>query len=77
MRDPVGTVEKILGHFGIPFTTESRQQVQASVDDHPKTKHGVHRYQAADFGLDEDRLRERFAFYIDRFGVEPERKERA
>jgi hypothetical protein len=74
MADPVGTVEAICKAFGIPFSEPSRKAVTGFVDDHPKTKHGVHSYKAEDFGLDPERLRERFGFYMDRFGVEPERK---
>jgi hypothetical protein len=72
MRDPVGTLESIFGHFGMPFTDESRRGVQRWVDQHPKTAHGVHTYRAEDFGLDRDRLRARFDFYVERFGVEAE-----
>lgn len=72
MRDPVGTLESIFGHFGMPFTDESRRGVQRWVDEHPKTAHGVHTYRAEDFGLDRDRLRARFGFYVERFGVEAE-----
>src|SRR5690606_34076062 len=32
-------------------------------------KHGVHRYAAEDFGLDESGIAERFAYYRDRFGL--------
>ena len=49
------------------FDDASRQAVQQWIDDHPQDKHGVHRYTAADFGLDADRLRARFDFYTRRF----------
>jgi hypothetical protein len=73
MADPVGTVEAVSGHAGLPFTEGSRRAVQAEVDAHPKGEHGAHRYTAADFGLDAGRLRKRFDFYIDRFDVPAER----
>lgn len=72
MADPVGSLSSIFGHFGMPFSDESRQRVVAWVDAHPRTEHGVHTYRADDFGFDGDRLRERFGFYIERFGVEIE-----
>jgi Sulfotransferase family len=74
MADQVGTVGRILEHFGMPFGDESAHRVQAFVDQNPQTKHGVHKYSPEDFGLTAERLRERFAFYTDRFGVEQERK---
>ena len=39
---------------------------------HPKGKHGAHAYTLADFGLDEPAVRDRFAAYTERFGVEAE-----
>jgi hypothetical protein len=76
MGDPVGSVEAIFSHFGMPFTAAGRQGVETWIaeDARTRTKHGVHRYQAEDFGLDPDRLRDRFAFYMTRFGVKPDVK---
>lgn len=72
MADPAGAVAGICAHFGVPFRGESKRAVDAWVDDHPRTQHGVHEYSAAQFGLDPDGLRRRFALYVERFGVEPE-----
>jgi hypothetical protein len=33
----------------------------------PRDKHGDHRYNPAEFGLDPVQLRQRFAFYSERF----------
>jgi hypothetical protein len=76
MRDPVGTVEAIFSHFGMSFPDTGRRDVETWIADDAKarTRHGVHRYQAQDFGLDPDRLRDRFAFYMTRFGVKPEQR---
>ena len=38
-------------------------------NDTPRGKHGEHRYEAAEFGLDPELLRTRFDFYNKRFGV--------
>ena len=72
MRDPVGTIEAICSRLGIPFSDTSRRNVEHWDDEHPKTRHGVHRYRAEDFGLDRVGLHRRFAFYTERFGVELE-----
>lgn len=72
MTDPAGMVAGICGHFGMPFDDASDAAIRRWVDDHPKTKHGTHRYTAEQFGLDAAGLRRRFAPYIERFGVAPE-----
>lgn len=72
MRDPAGSVEAVCRHFGMPFSDASRRRVQQWIDEHPKTQHGVHEYSAERFGFDTERLRERFAFYVRRFGIEPD-----
>jgi sulfotransferase family protein len=72
MADPVGAVGRAFDQFDIPFSDESARSVQAWIDAHPQTEHGVHRYTAEEFGLDRDHLRERFSFYTERFGVAPE-----
>ena len=67
MNDPVGDRRRLCDRLGVAFDDASRQAVQQWLDDHPQDKHGVHRYTAADFGLDADRLRARFDFYSRRF----------
>ena len=67
MADPVGTVVAVCDRVGLECDDASRQAVQQWLDDHPQDQHGVHRYSAADFGLDPDRLRARFDFYSRRF----------
>jgi Sulfotransferase family len=74
MRDEMGTVALVCAHLGIPFEQGSRSAVQTWLDDHPKTKHGVHTYAAEDFGLTVDGLHRRFSFYIDRFGIATDAK---
>ena len=66
-RDPVATVATLCERLGMAFDDASRQAVQRWIDGNPQDKHGVHRYTAADFGLDPDRLRARFDFYARRF----------
>jgi hypothetical protein len=67
MGDPVGTVAALCERLDMGFDEASRQSVQRWLDDNPQDKHGVHRYTPADFGLDADRLRDRFDFYTRRF----------
>jgi Sulfotransferase family len=67
LRDPIATMEHVCDRLGMTFDDGSRRGVQQWLDDNPQDKHGVHRYTAADFGFDPDRLRARFAFYAGRF----------
>ncbi|HEX3924753.1 MAG TPA: sulfotransferase [Streptosporangiaceae bacterium] len=71
--DPVAAVTRIYQHFGIPAGDETVRRVRDFADDNPQGKHGAHQYAPARFGLDPGRVRRRFATYIDRFGVEPDR----
>jgi hypothetical protein len=72
MNDPLSTVEQVCEHIGADMDADSRQRVVEWADSHPRMQHGVHRYSAADFGLDTRRLRDRFAFYTNRFSIAEE-----
>jgi hypothetical protein len=72
MRDPVGAVEGIYAHLGRRLSADARRRIESWIAEHPQTRHGKHRYTAEEFGLTTDGLRRRFAFYTDRFGIEPE-----
>ncbi|MFF5991902.1 sulfotransferase family protein [Prauserella flavalba] len=62
VADPVGTVESLYAHFGIPFSEEARAAMRTL---HAESTTGVrkpaHRYRLADFGLTEGDVAERFA----------------
>jgi hypothetical protein len=72
MAHPVDVVARSCEQAGVEFTGRSRQGVEQWLDRHPQAAHGNHRYTAHDFGLDPGRLRSRFGFYIERFGIEAE-----
>lgn len=72
LADPMKVVEGIYGHFGIELSGEAADRMRAFVAENPQGKHGVHRYAPAEYGLRADAVRERFARYTERFGVEPE-----
>jgi hypothetical protein len=73
MADDLGMVEKIYARAGLRMTTQARAELQAYLDANPRGKHGRVVYDLkADFGVDPSELRERFAFYFERFDVEAE-----
>ncbi len=72
ISDPLNTVAGIYKHFGMTFSDAARDAVAQWLRDNPQDKHGVHKYTGEQFGLDVNQVRERFGFYIDRFGVEPD-----
>lgn len=74
MSDELDTVARILDVAGLGVPEETRRQLAAYVAGNPRGKNGRMLYDLrADFGLDPDRVRERFAFYLDVFPqVRPE-----
>lgn len=71
--DPIGTMERVYGSFDDELTGQARQAMQAHLDSRPKGKHGSHRYDLDEFGLDGPALAERFAGYVERYQVPLER----
>jgi hypothetical protein len=72
-RDPIGTVAGVYSQLGTPFTDQTRSAMLAFVggeEDGREKKHNYRsHYELGDFGLDQDRIHERFADYMDRFGI--------
>jgi sulfotransferase family protein len=72
VREPATTVARIYDAVGWPADPVAMRAMDAFVADNPKGRFGAHRYDLADFGLDAGQIRERFAGYIERYGVELE-----
>ncbi len=70
--DSIATAERIYDHFSLTFSDD----VRAAIDEHaranPKGKHGKHQYSLAEYGLEADAIKARFAPYIERFEIEVE-----
>jgi hypothetical protein len=66
VRDPVAAVTAVYDAAGIEALPDLGAFVAAFDASQPRHAHGTHRYSAAAFGLDDDELRERFAF-LDRW----------
>jgi hypothetical protein len=69
VADGLAVARRIVDHFGLPWTDGVRTALEAHSAAHPQGKHGRHEYALADYGLTEPRVLERFAPYIERFGI--------
>ncbi len=73
MADDLAMVERIYTLAELPMTPDARASLEGYLAANPRGKHGRIRYDLKnDFGVEPDALRERFAFYFERFGVEAE-----
>jgi hypothetical protein len=68
-KDPYPDIARLYDFLGETFTDETRARMEVWRKGTPRDKHGDHRYDAADFGVDLAQLRERFRFYTERFKV--------
>ncbi|MCZ6783398.1 MAG: sulfotransferase [Proteobacteria bacterium] len=67
--DSLGVAETIYRHFELPLGPGPRATMEAHVRGNPKGVHGSHDYTLEEYGLAPERVRERFAGYIERFGI--------
>ena len=65
--DPVGALATAFEQIGIAFGDASRHAVAGWATSHPPGSHGQHTYELADFGLEPDQVRRRFAPYMDTY----------
>lgn len=73
IADDVGAAQRVLAFAGLPSTAESIADMRDYMDGHPRGKDGRVVYDlSGDFALDIAALRDRFAFYTDRFAVKLE-----
>jgi hypothetical protein len=66
-KDPFPSIAKLYDFLGEEFTPQARARMEAWRRETPRDKHGGHTYDPAEFGLDPQQLRMRFAFYSERF----------
>ena len=68
MANPLGELEAIYAKAGVPFDAQTRQAFDGAIAANARGKHGQLVYDLrGDFGIDPNALRERFAFYFERF----------
>jgi hypothetical protein len=69
MDDPVAAIGGAYEAIGRELAREHATAITEYVAAKPRGKHGVHRYQAADWGFDPDALRADLAPYLERFQI--------
>jgi hypothetical protein len=71
-QDPVGTITRLYGHFGMPLGNDAVRDITAEVNREKRGGYGRNVYHFADHGLDAQRERGFFAGYMQRFGIAEE-----
>ncbi|WP_160174346.1 sulfotransferase family protein [Archangium violaceum] len=69
MADPAGQVQRIHRWAGLGGEEAAAGVVQSWLAENPRHKHGVHQYTLEHYGLDAQRVAERFRAYTERFNV--------
>jgi len=72
VADPIGTVRRIYRHFGDEVPAEMEPAMRQWLAQNPRNKHGVHRYDLEQFGLERAQIDGLFGPYCRRFGIAPE-----
>jgi len=70
VADPIAVVEDIHDHFDLPWSAGAAASARSYLAADRQDARGKHKYDAATYGLDRERIRRRYAPYIERFGVE-------
>jgi hypothetical protein len=72
VTDPVGAVKRMYAHFGAELTEEAERRLRAHRAENPRGKYGEHRYTLDEFGLTHAAIYDRYAAYLEHFGVRRE-----
>jgi hypothetical protein len=70
--DEIATVRRIYRHFGLELGGEAEARMERFLADHPRDRHGVHRYELSAAGLDASAERRRYVAYQECFGIAAE-----
>lgn len=71
-RDALGAIRGIYDRFAVAYSATADARIRSFREANPPGLHGAHAYALEDWGLDAGEIRERFADYTERFGVESE-----
>jgi hypothetical protein len=70
VRDPIGAVRAVYAHAGMELRSEAEARMRTFLAANPQERHGVHRYDLAQFGLDGEEEGQRYAEYCRRFALD-------
>lgn len=70
VEDPVAQVKAAYRQFGIEWTAAAEAALAQWNADNPQHKHGKHSHSGAELGVSREQILDRFADYIDHFGVD-------
>jgi hypothetical protein len=76
VNDPLGTVTTLYRHFGRTLDSGAAARLSRLVQAKPNGGYGTRRSQLEEYGFDPDVERQRYAAYMERFGIRPEQKKR-
>jgi len=72
VRDQFAVVQQIYEAFDLPMTDEAAARMKWFIADNPQGKHGIHRYEAHEYGIDPAVVHAQFRPYMERFDLKPE-----
>ena len=72
--DPLGTVATLYRHFGRPLDPRTAARISRLVEAKPNGGYGTRRSHLEEYGLDPVVEHKRYARYIERFAIRPERR---
>ena len=74
VSDPLETVATLYRHFGRALDPHTATRISRLVEAKPNGGYGTRRSHLEEYGLDPVAERDRYARYVERFGIRPERK---
>jgi hypothetical protein len=72
VSDPLKTVRALYRHFGLTLDNPAAERIGSMVEASPNGGYGANSYRFDTYGMDAELIEERFAPYVNRFGVIPE-----
>lgn len=69
VANPWRVLEQLYALRDMPLQTDVRQRMQAWLDNHPRGKHGLHRYQLEDYAITRDEVAALFKDYMQRYNL--------
>jgi hypothetical protein len=69
VRDPVGEMRRVYAFTGDAWSDDVEARMRAWLERNPQDKHGRHRYDLSQFGLDRSALEPLFEPYRTRYGI--------